>query len=85
VKKALIVGLIVLVVVTGIPIIVGMPNMAICQDCGSAALFGQGCGLAVLAVGAILMAMRRRRLAHCDQSVHFEFHRFALERPPQLA
>ena len=85
-KKALIVGLIVLVVVTGIPIIVGMPSMANCQDCGPAALFGQGCALAILALGAaLLLAMWRRRLGRFEHSLLVEFHRFALERPPQLA
>ena len=84
-RKAFIVGLIVLVAVTGIPIIVGMPSMTSCQGCGTLALYGQGCAFAILTAGAVLLlAMWRRRLGRFEHLLNVEFHRFALERPLQV-
>ena len=83
-KKALIIGLVLLVLVTGVPLVVGMAGMASCHDCGPAVMTGAGC-LVVLVSGLALMALalsgrvRRRRTLLARYLVAFR-----LERPPRL-
>ena len=83
-KKALIVALVLLVVVTGVPLIVGMAGMTSCHDCGPAVMTGAGC-LVVLVSGLGLLALavsgrvRRRRMILARYLVAFR-----LERPPRL-
>ena len=84
-KKALVIVLVVLVVVTGMPILMGgMGGMAACQDCGPAVLVG-GCTLAVLAAGVSLaLVMLVTRLRSRSESIPRLLHSFLLERPPRL-
>lgn len=55
VRKALILVLVLLVVLTGVPLAVGMGNMATCPDCGPSHLPMAGVCLIVLATGLMLV------------------------------
>jgi hypothetical protein len=83
VKKALVVLLVVLVVVTGLPILMSMSGMATCRDCGPATLVAS-CALAILAAGVALhLALLTQRLRRERGALHSLLRVFALERPPQ--
>ena len=82
-KKALLVALVVVIVVTGLPILVGMGGMPACHDCGPAVV-GPACAAAVLAfsglfIAALISLIRPRRQLWLSLVVAQ-----ALERPPQL-
>ncbi len=84
VKKGLLIALVILVVLTGIPVVIAMPGMA-CQDCGSAALLaGSGCALIVLAFSLFLLFGSQFLRARREQGLRF-VPSYALERPPRLA
>lgn len=78
--------LVLVVVVTGLPIVMGMGAMANCADCGPALPVGAACTLAVLAGGvALVLALLARRLHSRRQVMRLLLHSFGLERPPRLA
>lgn len=84
-KKALVVVLVVLVVATGLPILMGMSGMAMCQDCGPA-LVSASCGFAVLVAGVTLvLTLLSLRLRSRGEIIRLLLHSFLLDRPPQLA
>ena len=86
VKNALVVLLVVVVVMTGLPVLMGMSGMAACQDCGPAVLVGAGCAAAVLAAGvAIALGLVSQRLRVRRDALRLLLLGFLLERPPQLA
>jgi hypothetical protein len=86
VKKALIVLIVVLVVVTGLPLMaMGMGGMAACQDCGPAVLVG-ACTVAVLAAGiGLALILLSLRMSTRRDSIRLLLHSFLLDRPPRLA
>lgn len=84
-KKALVVLLLVVVVFTGLPILMGMSGMATCQDCGPAVLMAS-CTLAILTAGAALaLSLLSLRFRSHREPVRLVLHSFLLERPPRLA
>lgn len=85
-KKALFVVLIVVVVVTGLPLVMGTPAMAACQDCGPAVAVAQSCTVAVLAAaGGLVLALIALRLRSREEIVRLLLLGSLLERPPRLA
>ncbi len=83
-KKGLLIALVILVVLTGVPLVIAMPPMA-CQDCGSATLMGgSGCAVIVLAFSLFLLFGSRVLRSRREQGLGLA-HVFALERPPRLA
>lgn len=85
-KKALLVALVVLLVLIGIPILMGGMTGTLCHDCGPAVAAGQACGLlavlAGLALAVALVAFRFRG----GRGVRWDLLRsLELDRPPQLA
>jgi hypothetical protein len=87
VKKALAIALVVVVLMTGLPIFMGMSDMATCRDCGPAFLHaGAGCTLAVLVAGfTLLLVFAAQRLRDRNDILRLQWHAFLLERPPRLA
>lgn len=79
--------LVIVVIVTGLPLLMTMSAMSVCPDCGPALLAGGAtCALAVLAAGAaMLLVMIGHRLLILDTDTRLRLHAFVLERPPQLA
>ena len=85
-KKALLVLVAVVVVLTGLPILMGMAGMASCADCGPAVLAGATCAMAILASGvALLLALLTQRLRSGTAVIGLQLLTFLLERPPRLA
>ena len=85
-KKALLVLFVVVVVLTGLPILMGMAGMASCPDCGPAVLAGATCAMAIVAAGVtLLLALFTQRLRSRAAVVRLQLHTFLLERPPRLA
>lgn len=86
VNRALIAVVVIAVVLTGLPLLMGMAGMPACPDCGPALLAGSACALAILAAGAtLLFAMIGQRLPSLDTVMRLRLHPVPLERPPQLA
>lgn len=84
VKKGLLIALVILVVLTGMPVVIAMPAMA-CQDCGSAALMGgAGCAVLVMAFSLFLLIGSQLLRSRREQGLRF-LPSYALERPPRLA
>ncbi len=84
-KKALIIVLVVLVVATGLPLLMGMSGMVACQDCGPAVLMS-ACAFAVVAAGvAFLLTLLSSRLRARPPLSRSLLHSYLLERPPRLA
>ena len=83
-RKALIIALVVVMLVTGIPILVGGMSMGSCHDCGAATVTGGSCTAATLVLFGLFIAMlvalmRRPRFACVLDPVYP-----ALDRPPRL-
>ena len=84
VKKGLLIALVILVVLTGIPVVIAMPAMA-CQDCGSAALMGgAGCAVLMMAFSLFLLFGSQLLRARREQGLRF-MPFYAHERRPRLA
>lgn len=87
-KKVLILLLVLLVVVTGLPIMVtamDMSGMVECEKCGPAVVLAT-CTLAVLAAGmALALVLLTQRIGLGRSSIRAFLHTFLLERPPRLA
>ena len=82
-KKALLIALVVVVVVTGVPLVVGMAGMP-CPDCGPATLAGSPCAALLVAFGlflAVASEMLRSRRGRSLGLVRMA----VIERPPRLA
>ncbi len=88
-KKALLVALVVLLVLIGIPILMGgMSGMGgtLCHDCGPAVAAGQACSLlAVLAGLALAIALVAFRFRSGRGLLGDLLRSLELDRPPQLA
>lgn len=83
-KKALLVALVVLVVLTGIPVVAGMP-MADCAECDLGALAAGACLFAFLAAAAAFAAQRGSELRRRRFGLLARLAASRLERPPRLA
>jgi hypothetical protein len=84
-KKALLVASVVIVVMTGLPVLMGMGSMASCTDCGPGLPGSAPCLPAVLAAGVLLLALLAgsRVRGGSGSLPHWLLSR-PFERPPQL-
>lgn len=83
VKRGIVVAVLVILLLAGLPVLVGMGGMTVCADC-DLGIVGGVC-LAFLAAAAavgFLLLHGRVRLRHAR--VRVSLFAFALERPPQL-
>ena len=85
VKKVLIIGLVVLIVVTGVPILMGGGSMASCRDCGPAISVSMTCVAAVLVGVALLIAAASGLIRRRDIALVSLLPRPVLDPPPRLA
>ncbi|MGH9151271.1 MAG: hypothetical protein ACRD03_02455 [Acidimicrobiales bacterium] len=84
-KRALVVGLVIVVVITGIPVVVGMSGAA-CADCDLGVLLAGACVAAVLAAAVgIALARRTERLPARSEPLAGLLATSGLYRPPRLA
>lgn len=85
VKRVLLVTLVLVVLVTGIPIVMGMPMVA-CTDCDLATIMTNTCMLAVLeGLVALALSLLALRLAARAPSLAGLIVSSGLDRPPRLA
>ena len=75
----------VVVVVTGLPVFMGMDGMAFCADCGPGVLVSMTC-LATLAVAGLALPLLLARWARGSRyrGLRSRLLAYLLERPPQL-
>ena len=84
-KKALLIALVVIVVVTGLPVLMGMGGMSSCTDCGPGLPGSAPCLPAILSGMALVLAvMLRWRVRHPSRSLPYWLLVNPFERPPQL-
>jgi len=76
---------VVVVVVTGLPVFMGMDGMAFCADCGPGVLVSMTC-LATLAVAGLALPLLLARWARGSRyrGLRSRLLAYLLERPPQL-
>jgi len=84
VRKALIIALVVVMLVTGIPILVGGMSMGSCHDCGAATVTGGACTAATLFLFGLFIAMLVAFLRPSRFMCVLEPVYSALDRPPRL-
>ena len=85
VKRALFIALVVVVLMTGLPVLMGMAGMAVCADCGPGVLLPMMCVAATLAgVAAVLPALLRSRFRSRERLLRLALVTSLFERPPQL-
>jgi Mn2+/Fe2+ NRAMP family transporter len=85
VKRALVVTLVLVVLFTGIPIVMGMPMVA-CSDCDLATIMANSCMLAVLTgLVAVALSLLAVRLATRPSMLAGLLLSSGLDRPPRLA
>jgi hypothetical protein len=85
VKKVLLVALVILVVVTGLPVLMGMGMTASCTDCGPGLPGSAPCLPAILAVGVLLvLLLAGRRVGRWRQPLAHWLLARPFERPPRL-
>lgn len=82
-RRAVVIALVVVVVVTGLPVFMGMDGMAFCADCGPGLLGPMIC-LAALAAGLALPRLLSRRAGAKYRVLRSRLLSHLLERPPQL-
>ncbi len=84
-KRLLVVALVVVVMLTGIPVVMGMPLMA-CADCDLATIAATSCILAVLtAMVAIALTLLALRVSVRPALLEGLISSSGLDRPPRLA
>jgi hypothetical protein len=81
----LVIALVVLVLVTGLPVLMGMDGMASCESCTRGVLGGMVC-LAILAgLASALASVVTSRVSPGRRPLRSSLLVHLLERPPQLA
>jgi hypothetical protein len=84
VRRALFIALVVVVMLTGLPVLMGMDGMAFCADCGPGLLVSMIC-LATLAAGfALPLLLARWARGSRYRGLRSRLLPHLLERPPQL-
>ncbi|HVM02299.1 MAG TPA: hypothetical protein VM263_06480 [Acidimicrobiales bacterium] len=83
-KRALVVGLVIVVVFTGIPMVMGMPG-AECADCDLGVLLAGACVAVLAAAVGIALARRSQRPPARSESLAGLLATSGLYRPPRLA
>lgn len=83
-KKAIVISLVLVMLVTGVPILMGMSGMGTCAECGPAVLLAS-CAAAILVGGVLLLQSRPAlRMRFNLALLPGPYYGQALERPPQL-
>ena len=83
VRRALFIALIIVVVMTGLPVLMSMGGMAACDDCGPGVLLPMTCLAALVGAATLLLTLLRSRLRCGDRSLGLALVTSVFERPPQ--
>jgi hypothetical protein len=84
VRRALFITLVVIVVVTGLPVLMNMGDMAACDFCGPGVLLPLMCLAALPGVALVLPALLRAPLRLQERRLRLALVVSFFERPPQL-
>ena len=84
VRRALFITLVVIVVVTGLPVLMSMGDMATCDFCAPGVLLPLMCLAALVAPAAVLPALLRAPLRLQERLLRLALIARSFERPPQL-
>ena len=83
-RRTLFIALVIIVLVTGLPVLMSMGDMATCDFCGPGVLLPLMCLAALVAGAAVLLPeLLRTRLHPGERAVHLALFAVHLERPPQ--
>lgn len=83
-KRGLLIGLVIIILMTGLPVLMGMAGMAACFDCGPGVLLPMTCLAALVGVAALLPALLRSRLRARERLLRLALVTSVFEPPPQL-
>ena len=83
-RRGLVILLILLVLVTGLPLLMGVDGMASCQTCEPAASF-MACPALLVGAAVLFMVLVGRRVSRRHPSLRTRLLPGLLERPPQFA
>lgn len=84
-RRVLLVGLILLVVMTALPVLAGMDGMMTCSTCERSAAVSMLCPAVLVAAAALVMSLLYRRVIAADRAFSARLFAVLHERPPQLA
>jgi hypothetical protein len=84
VRRALFITLVIVVVVTGLPVLMSMGDMATCDFCAPGVLLPLLCMAALVAAAVVLPALLRARLRLQERLLRLALVASSFERPPQL-
>ena len=83
-RRALFITLVIIVVVTGLPVLMSMGDMAACDFCAPGVLLPLMCLAALVAAAAMLPALLRAPLRLQERLLRLALVASSFERPPQL-
>ena len=83
-KRVLFVALVVIVVLTGLPVLMSMGDMAACDFCGPGVLLPLLCLAAMVGAAVLLPDLLRARLRPGHRALRLALFATLIERPPQL-
>lgn len=83
-RRALFITLVIIVVVTGLPVLMSMGDMAACDFCAPGVLLPLMCLAALVAAAAMLPALLRAPLRLQERLLRLALLASSFERPPQL-
>lgn len=77
-------ALVVIVLVTGLPLLMSVGGMSTCADCGTGLLLAMTCVAVLTGAVVLLPALLRSRLRRRDRSLRLALFAAVFDRPPQL-
>ena len=83
-RRALFIAVVILVLVTGLPVLMGMGDMAACDYCGPGVLLPLTCLIAVAASAVLLPELLRTRLRLYRRAFRLVLFAGVFQRPPKL-
>lgn len=84
VRRAFFIALVIVVLMTGLPVLIGMTGMAACAECAAGVLLPMTCVAALVGVAAVLPALLRSRFRSRERLLRLALFTSVFERPPQL-
>ena len=82
-RRALFIALVIIVVVTGLPVLMSMGDMAACDFCAPGVLLALMCLAALVAAAVVLPALLRAPLRLQERLLRLALVASVFERPPQ--
>lgn len=82
-KRALLIAVVVIILVMGLPVLMGMGAMS-CDSCGPGVLLPLMCLAALAGAAVLLPALLRARLRPREHTLRLALFASLFERPPQL-